>query len=90
MKQNSKFSRWLINVWSFVLLAVLVFTGMINWWVLPRGYAARGSIWVQLRHLLIDVHQWAGLLFVLVIVVHLWLHRAYISANLTRKSGSRN
>jgi hypothetical protein len=63
-------------------------TGLINWLMLPKGYESRGSFLISLRHFLIEVHQWAGLLFILIIAVHVILHWGYIKGQLV-KSGFR-
>ena len=84
MKTNRSFTRWMINVISFFLFCVLGFTGLINWMVLPKGFAARGTFAVTLRHLLVNVHAWAAMAFVAAIAVHVVLHWPYVKYNLKR------
>jgi hypothetical protein len=75
---------WMVNLTSFILFAVLCVTGLLNWLVLPRGYEARGSLLVSARHFLIAVHEWAGLIFIIVIVIHIKLHWPYVKSNLQK------
>ncbi|MBU0736092.1 MAG: DUF4405 domain-containing protein [Proteobacteria bacterium] len=75
---------WLVNVVSFILFAVLITTGLINWLVLPKGYAARGSFLITLRHFFVEVHEWAALGFIITIVIHIFLHWSYIKTNLKK------
>lgn len=87
---NRKSSKlWGVNVISFILLVILAFTGLLNWLVLPRGYEGRGSILVSFRHFFIAVHEWAALIFIMAIVVHIVLHWPYIKLNL-KKYGIMN
>ena len=76
---------WLVNVVSFILFAVLITTGLVNWLVLPKGYAARGSFLITLRHFFVEVHEWAALGFIITIVIHIFLHWSYIKTNLKKK-----
>lgn len=75
---------WKVNVLSFILFIGLVLTGLLNWLVLPRGYEARGGFLISLRHFLVAVHEWGGLIFVIVIIVHLVLHGTYIKTQLQK------
>jgi hypothetical protein len=75
---------WLVNVASFVLFAVLAFTGLLNWLVLPKGYQARGSFLVSVRHFLVEVHGWIGLILIIMVAIHIMLHWAYIRNNLKK------
>jgi len=86
MKKISKL--WAVNIISFVLFILLSITGLINWLILPKGYELRGSFLISLRHFLIEVHQWAGLIFIIIVAVHVILHWGYIKAQLL-KSGTR-
>jgi hypothetical protein len=86
MKKTSKL--WTVNIVSFVLFIILSVTGLIKWLVLPKGYELRGSFLISIRHFLIEVHQWAGLVFILVVAMHVILHWGYIKAQLL-KSGTR-
>ena len=83
-KGDKSVKLWLVNILSFMLFAILAFTGLINWFLLPRGYAAGRGASTALRHGLVDIHQWAGLLFIVIVGIHLFLHRRYIKANWDR------
>jgi len=82
---NGRSSKlWVVNVISFLLFIVLCITGLLNWLVLPRGYEARGSYLVSLRHFFIAFHEWAALIFMIVVTVHIVLHWPYIKSNLKK------
>ena len=82
---NGRSSKlWIVNVISFLLFIVLCSTGLLNWLVLPRGYEARGSFLVTLRHFFIAFHEWAALVFMIVVAVHIVLHWPYIKSNLKK------
>jgi hypothetical protein len=82
---NGRSSKlFVVNIISFILFLVLSFTGLLNWFVLPRGYEARGTFTVSLRHFFIAIHEWAALLFIIVLAVHLVLHWTYIRSNLKK------
>jgi len=82
---NGKGSRlWTVNVISFLLLIVLSSTGLINWLLLPKGYEARRTALVSLRHFFVTIHEWAGLAFIIVVTIHIVLHWPYIKSNLKK------
>jgi cytochrome b subunit of formate dehydrogenase len=75
---------WIVNVISFILFIILFITGLLNWLVLPRGYEVRGSFSVSLRHFFIAIHEWAAMIFMVLIAVHIVLHWPYIKSNLKK------
>jgi hypothetical protein len=82
---NGRSSKlWIVNVISFVLFVILCSTGLLNWLVLPRGYEARGSFLVSLRHFFIALHEWTALIFIIVVAIHIILHWSYIKSNLKK------
>ncbi len=82
---NGRSSKlWIVNVISFILFIILCSTGLLNWLVLPKGYEARGSFLVSLRHFFIAFHEWAALVFMIVVAVHIVLHWPYIKSNLKK------
>ena len=84
---NGRSSKlWVVNVISFLLFIVLCITGLLNWLVLPKGYEARGSFLVSLRHFFIAFHEWAALIFMIVVAVHIVLHWPYIKSYLKKYS----
>ena len=82
---NGRSSKlWVVNVISFIFFIDLCITGLLNWLVLPKGYEARGSFLVSLRHFFIAFHEWAALIFMIVVAVHIVLHWPYIKSNLKK------
>jgi hypothetical protein len=81
MNIKKTFKLWTVNVLSFILFILLSITGLLNWLVLPRGYEARGSVFVSVRHFLITIHEWTALIFMITIVIHIILHWTYIRSN---------
>ena len=84
MSNGRSSKHWVVNVISFLLFIVLCITGLLNWLVLPKGYEARGSFLVSLRHFFIAFHEWAALIFMIVVAVHIVLHWPYIKSNLKK------
>ena len=84
MPNGRSLTLWIVNVISFVLFSILCSTGLINWLVLPRGYEGRGNFLVSLRHFFIAFHEWAGLIFMVMIAIHIVLHWSYIKSNLKK------
>ncbi len=84
MSKGRSSKLWIVNVISFILFIILGSTGLLNWLVLPRGYEARGSFLVSLRHFFIAFHEWAALVFMIVVAVHIVLHWPYIKSNLKK------
>jgi hypothetical protein len=84
MRSRKTSDLWLINVVSFVLFVVLSLTGLINWLLLPKGYAARGSFLITLRHFLVGIHEWVAVGFMVTIAIHILLHWGYVKANLKK------
>ena len=84
MPNGRSLTLWIVNVISFVLFIILCSTGLINWLVLPRGYEGRGNFLVSLRHFFIALHEWAGLIFMVMIAIHIVLHWPYIKSNLKK------
>ena len=84
MSNGRSTKLWIVNVISFILFVILCSTGLLNWLVLPRGYEARGSFLVSLRHFFIAFHEWAALIFMIVVAVHIVLHWPYIKSNLKK------
>ena len=84
MPNGRSLTLWIVNVISFVLFSILCSTGLINWLVLPRGYEGRGNFLVSLRHFFIAFHEWAGLIFMVMIAIHIVLHWPYIKSNLKK------
>ena len=75
---------WIVNVISFLLFSLLAVTGLIHWLLLPRGYGQGAGFLVSLRHSLVTMHEWAALLFMIVIAVHISFHWPYVKIALDR------
>ena len=86
MNNKKAVKLWTVNVLSLILFILLSVTGLLNWLVLPRGYEARGSVLVSLRHFLITIHEWTALIFIITIAIHIILHWKYIRSNLKKYS----
>jgi len=84
MSNNKAATLWFVNVFSFVLFSILTITGLINWLILPGGYRGEGGVLISLRHFLRGIHEWAALLFIVVVVIHFMLHWPYIKSNLKK------
>lgn len=72
---------WYVSSGMFVLFSVLSLTGLINWLLLPKGHGTEKGFLISLRHFFLEVHEWMGLLFIILVIVHLWLHKDYILNN---------
>jgi hypothetical protein len=82
--------RWrlLIDLVSFLSGCTLLWTGAVLWWILPHG--SRGSnVWGWTRHDLGEIHEWAGVVMLVSVVIHViinwkWLigmvHKLFKSA----------
>jgi hypothetical protein len=76
---------WIVNVVSFVLLMILIVTGLINWLLLPHpAGSAAGGLGRGLRHVLRDFHAWSAVAFSLVCFLHIGLHWKTVRTNLKR------
>lgn len=82
---------WLVNVLSFVLLAILILTGLVNWFALPHGGGPPAGMLAFLRHLVREIHGWTAVFFMATIALHIGLHWGYIRNNLNfaKRSKSR-
>jgi hypothetical protein len=84
MANGKALKLWTVNVISFILSVILFSTGLINWLILPRGYQARGDFLISLRHFFITLHEWVGVMFIVLIIIHIVLHWTYIKSNLKK------
>jgi hypothetical protein len=84
MANGKALKLWTVNLISFILFVILCSTGLINWLVLPRGYQARGDFLISLRHFFINLHEWVGMMFIVLIIIHIVLHWTYIKSNLKK------
>ncbi|GAB6097303.1 hypothetical protein JCM14469_35570 [Desulfatiferula olefinivorans] len=70
-----------VNAALLLTGSLLALTGLINGLILPKGYETGSKALISFRHALVDVHFWAGLLFIILVGVHLWLHKEYVVQN---------
>jgi hypothetical protein len=84
MANGKALKLWTVNVISFNLFVILCSTGLINWLVLFRGYQARGDFLISLRHFFITLHEWVGIMFIVLIIIHIFLHWTYLKSNLKK------
>jgi hypothetical protein len=74
-------SRLVVDLISFLAGSVLVWTGALMWLILPPG--SRGSsLWNWTRHDFGEVHQWAAMVLLGSILVHLFLNWAWLLGTL--------
>jgi hypothetical protein len=83
--KNKARTLWRINVASFALFSLLTVTGLINAYLLPRGFRGQGGGWFSVRHFLVEVHEWTALAFIFTIGIHIFLHWPYIRARLKKE-----
>ena len=73
----------ILNPTLYVCGAGLVFTGILQQWVLPKGSAGRGLTWLGLgRHEWGQWHFALGTVVTVAVTLHLFLHWAWIRAYL--------
>jgi hypothetical protein len=84
MASSRNLKLWTVNIISLVLITLLAVTGLVNWLVLPHGGGRREGFLIGTRHVLMDMHAWLGVFFLLTIAIHLVLHWPTIKANLNR------
>ncbi|MCD6184354.1 MAG: DUF4405 domain-containing protein [Deltaproteobacteria bacterium] len=84
MKKNNAAKFWFTNVVTFLLFSILTFTGLVNWFFLPRGYQTESNFLISIRHLFRQIHEWTALFFIIFIIIHIMLHWSYIKSNLKK------
>jgi hypothetical protein len=75
---------WIVNCISFTLFSLLAVSGLVNAYILPRGFRGGEGFFFSFRHVLVEVHEWTALAFIFIITIHLFLHWSYIRANLKK------
>ena len=75
------------NTWNFLidLLILLVFvgkiwTGLLMRYILPPGQGRGRSwtLWGMNRHDFGNIHFYLGIAFIILILIHIWLHWAWL------------
>ena len=67
----------LIDLAAFILISILISTGSLLKFTLPRG-SGRDAIWYLNRHEWGDIHFYVSLFFMLTIITHLLMHSRFI------------
>lgn len=83
--------NFIVDLTSFVVLVGLAVTGGIMKWVLPPGTGGLGReisggqgreqierLWGMGRYDWGDIHLWLGIIFIVLILVHLVLHWGWV------------
>ncbi|MDD5433778.1 MAG: DUF4405 domain-containing protein [Candidatus Pacebacteria bacterium] len=71
----------LVNSLSFAALLIVAITGVVLWVFLPGSQGAgHSSLWGLDRHIWKDWHNWSGVVFIVLMLTHLILHRSWIKA----------
>jgi hypothetical protein len=88
-------SRTALNFWidlaTAVLFALLLGTSFLMKFVLPPGTCDDAGVKVWLghsRHWWGDIHFWSAVLLIVLLVVHIWLHWAWVTGTWRRLLGS--
>jgi hypothetical protein len=76
----------IIDIISFFFFSVVVFAGIVLWKILPSGNGFQGGRGLSeddvflglVRHQWSDVHLYAALILIILVFIHLALHRAWI------------
>lgn len=86
--------RTALNFWidlaTLAAFCTLLGSSMIMKWILPPGTCDDAGVKVWLghsRHWWGDIHFWAAMLMLILIVVHLWLHWSWLLATWRRLIG---
>jgi len=87
-------SRTALNFWinlaTLAAFCVLLGSSMIMKWILPPGTCDEAGVKVWLghsRHWWGDIHFWAAMLMLILIIVHLWLHWGWVLSTWQRFLG---
>ena len=78
--------NYIVFVTLFILGLVEAVSGFILWFALPRGggyggrfgVGAESTFWSLSRHTWLDIHDWAAVIIVAVVIIHLVLHWKWI------------
>lgn len=87
-------NRLNLNIWIDLLLFLSGVVMSVSGWAIRlfhpmRGAAAQESLLTYpflglSRHAWRDLHLWSGILFLLLLVLHIWFHRELLSAHFKR------
>jgi cytochrome b subunit of formate dehydrogenase len=70
---------FVVAVLAAVAFLVEIVSGFVLWLVLPSGsgvgHAGPRQTWL-------DIHDWAGVVFIVIIAVHIYMHRKWLNHQL--------
>lgn len=70
-----------LAVLAFISLLIQGISGFVLWFALPRGGPHGGvgeATFIWGRSVWIDLHDWCAVAFLVIIVIHLYLHRKWL------------
>ncbi|MEM4598807.1 MAG: DUF4405 domain-containing protein [Candidatus Diapherotrites archaeon] len=72
--------NYVIDILLIILFLVVAISGIILFLFLPRGAGRQGinNFFGIERHVLADLHNWVGLIFTLIMLVHIVLHLRWL------------
>ena len=86
--------KTLLNFWvdmaTALAFALMVGTGILQKWILPPGSrGGAGYVWLgEGRHFWGDIHFWAGIVMLALVIVHIWLHWNWVLSTWRRCVGA--
>lgn len=81
--------NFLIDTLSFAFFLFLVTTGILMRYVLPPGTGRFVTIWGMSRHDWGTIHFWIAILFLMLMVLHIYLHWKWIVCMTIGNQGKR-
>ncbi len=82
--------NFIVDALAFVAFLVVAKTGLIMFFFLPDGVQRGGyqEFWGISKRTYVDIHNWAGIILIILVIFHLILHWQWIVStvkNLFRK-----
>ena len=70
-----------IDILMFISIAITAVTGIVLFIILPSGKRSGWETFLGItKAIWVDVHTWAGLIFIALVLIHLILHWKWILA----------
>ncbi len=93
MRRNT-LNFWL-DLFSFLVMLGLIWTGLLVHFVLPPGTGARGGghglrLWGLGRHGYGDIHFYLAIVLMGLMIIHVWLHWSWVCATLNKLVGMKS
>jgi membrane protein implicated in regulation of membrane protease activity len=89
MRSNKALVLWTVNVVSFTAITILAGSGLLLWLALPHGGHAAPGLPGMVRQAVMGIHRWAGVLFTVVIAIHIGMHWPYVVSRLRKTAPPR-